>query len=321
MSIRDWTSSPLLNGTQNIELTGSSSPFSRVDSFDHQQRLEKEFCRDFFCCGLLLGNLHELLEHYEEFHLPRNNSTSNGYAGVIDEHKIRPIHHYHPALIGTGLPILPRPVKQRSTIEGLNMLENAQRGLSDSIEAAITADNDNDDDDDDDDDELASTSEFTTVADSPRHTPSLKSNKEIVVLTEPSLLKHESSLVRLSNSSSSDASVNENIYMTCLADRPYRCHIENCDKAYKNANGLKYHRIHGHIQPNDNNDFMEKPFICLVSSCRKCYKNLNGLKYHMEHSHMMKVANLTSDMFLKHDQISLLQPPPQSIKRKMDMKR
>jgi hypothetical protein len=83
-------------------------------------------------------------------------------------------------------------------------------------------------------------------------------------------------------------------------DKPYRCHIEDCDKAYKNANGLKYHRLHGHCPPSNGDDIMDanKPFTCTLGVCRKRYKNLNGLKYHIEHTHMTKL-NLTSDMFIK----------------------
>lgn len=72
------------------------------------------------------------------------------------------------------------------------------------------------------------------------------------------------------------------------ADKPYKCSIPGCDKAYKNPNGLKYHNQHGHCnllnEDNDNN--LSKPYQCTIGDCGKRYKNLNGLKYHIEHSHM-----------------------------------
>lgn len=81
-------------------------------------------------------------------------------------------------------------------------------------------------------------------------------------------------------------------------EKPYRCPVEDCDKAYKNSNGLKYHQLHGHCPPDE---IESKPFICTIANdCNKRYKNLNGLKYHIEHTHGMKV-NLTSDMFLNKD--------------------
>ncbi|KEF56285.1 uncharacterized protein A1O9_07866 [Exophiala aquamarina CBS 119918] len=86
--------------------------------------------------------------------------------------------------------------------------------------------------------------------------------------------------------------------------KPFRCPVIGCEKAYKNQNGLKYHKSHGHNNQrlHDNGDGTyaivdpdtqvpypgtmgmekEKPYKCDV--CQKRYKNLNGLKYHMTHS-------------------------------------
>ncbi|KAF9930955.1 hypothetical protein FBU30_011064 [Linnemannia zychae] len=72
------------------------------------------------------------------------------------------------------------------------------------------------------------------------------------------------------------------------ADKPYRCSVDGCDKAYKNPNGLKYHHQHGHCSvPGSAEDDKSnaKPYRCTFLECGKCYKNLNGLKYHIEHSH------------------------------------
>ncbi|KAF5119669.1 hypothetical protein DV495_002099 [Geotrichum candidum] len=86
--------------------------------------------------------------------------------------------------------------------------------------------------------------------------------------------------------------------------KPFKCPVIGCDKTYKNQNGLKYHRLHGHqnqtlhlnddgtysvIDPLSNEPYPEgvelekdKPYRCEV--CGKRYKNLNGLKYHRGHS-------------------------------------
>jgi len=85
-----------------------------------------------------------------------------------------------------------------------------------------------------------------------------------------------------------------------VVDKPYKCPVPGCDKAYKNQNGLKYHKAHGncatslqhlsymknehgeipvHAMPQLEN----KPYRCEL--CSKRYKNLNGLKYHKAHSH------------------------------------
>ncbi|ODV92125.1 hypothetical protein CANCADRAFT_16620, partial [Tortispora caseinolytica NRRL Y-17796] len=86
-------------------------------------------------------------------------------------------------------------------------------------------------------------------------------------------------------------------------NRPYKCPVIGCDKTYKNQNGLKYHRQHGHqnqtLKDNDDGTFSvidpvsnvpyingsfekDKPYRCDI--CGKRYKNLNGLKYHRAHS-------------------------------------
>lgn len=64
-------------------------------------------------------------------------------------------------------------------------------------------------------------------------------------------------------------------------DRPYRCKLDGCEKAYKNPGGLKYHMQHGHCEDTGDpvmNNIIHKPFQCTVEDCGKRYKNLNGLK-------------------------------------------
>jgi hypothetical protein len=83
------------------------------------------------------------------------------------------------------------------------------------------------------------------------------------------------------------------------ADKPYRCTVSGCDKAYKNPNGLKYHNQHGHCTlpgANDDDKNNTKPYRCTFLDCGKCYKNLNGLKYHIEHSHPNLAAALYANI-------------------------
>jgi len=110
---------------------------------------------------------------------------------------------------------------------------------------------------------------------------------------------------------------------TIVVDKPYKCKNVGCDKAYKNMNGLKYHRMHGVCNKNNlaadlatgspapqtppasgastpapsvpsspalplhhgftNPVIEEKKYIC--DKCKKRYKNLNGLKYHKKATH------------------------------------
>ncbi|CAG8465536.1 11088_t:CDS:2 [Paraglomus occultum] len=70
------------------------------------------------------------------------------------------------------------------------------------------------------------------------------------------------------------------------ASKPFRCTVVGCPKTYKNANGLKYHKAHGHSTQSGNGDrCAEKPYKCDIDSCTKAYKNPNGLKYHLDHHH------------------------------------
>lgn len=104
--------------------------------------------------------------------------------------------------------------------------------------------------------------------------------------------------------------------------KPFHCPVIGCEKAYKNQNGLKYHKSvgrpliphngerlanqyqHGHnaqrLVANENGTYsilnpetlrpypgtlgmeIQKPHFCSV--CGKRYKNPNGLKYHKGHS-------------------------------------
>lgn len=74
------------------------------------------------------------------------------------------------------------------------------------------------------------------------------------------------------------------------SEKPFKCSVAGCDKSYKQQNGLKYHRLHGHCNQNNvGKEGMEsrgegKPYVCHVTSCGKRYKNMNGLRYHYQHS-------------------------------------
>ncbi|GJN91862.1 hypothetical protein Rhopal_004887-T1 [Rhodotorula paludigena] len=73
------------------------------------------------------------------------------------------------------------------------------------------------------------------------------------------------------------------------SEKPFKCTVPGCDKSYKQQNGLKYHRLHGHCGANAVKDGLDprnegKPYVCHVASCGKRYKNMNGLRYHYQHS-------------------------------------
>lgn len=103
-----------------------------------------------------------------------------------------------------------------------------------------------------------------------------------------------------------------------LLSKPFKCPKPNCNKSYKQANGLKYHMTHGSCsfgpakelgevqavlkereregsegEPLTEREMMEiereaerrlRPFACGVGDCQRRYKNMNGLRYHYQHS-------------------------------------
>ncbi|KAG2231828.1 hypothetical protein BDF21DRAFT_416273 [Thamnidium elegans] len=284
LDITDCVSSPFLKsiaGLQNTELIASPSPYSKLDSYDQKQELEKEFCRDFSCCGLNLGNLHQLLEHYEEYHLTRSGNSSEDEerdqnssicSFTEDDNSLlqQPMHLAQLASCTS--------TKAHLTKSDLNMLENAQKYAS--KQSVQTLDS------------------IVDGLNTPSLSPSESGCHNDQLYDDDVSESSCASWIRKANMIISSSSGCED-----QSDKPYRCHIEDCDKAYKNANGLKYHRLHGHCSPSDGSDILDasKPYTCSLGACRKRYKNLNGLKYHIEHTHMTKLQNLSSDMFVKID--------------------
>ncbi|KAI0085220.1 hypothetical protein BDY19DRAFT_996937 [Irpex rosettiformis] len=102
-----------------------------------------------------------------------------------------------------------------------------------------------------------------------------------------------------------------------LLSKPFKCPKPNCNKSYKQANGLKYHMTHGSCnfappkdleqlqallasrqkedggEPLSESELREvekeaerrlRPYACGVGDCQRRYKNMNGLRYHYQHS-------------------------------------
>lgn len=55
------------------------APQSDVKDAFESRELEASFCRDFSCCGLVLSDLHDLLQHYEECHVRLEEDESSLY--------------------------------------------------------------------------------------------------------------------------------------------------------------------------------------------------------------------------------------------------
>lgn len=306
-------------------LRSGGSTLESEDGFGCEEllcpKLEISFCKDFNCCGVLLRDLHDLCRHYEEAHVR-----------VEDEGILVSGAHCLP---GGALPCRPgRPGwdgKVRGEgyeTYGLDMeldqefaFDHLFQSLSDTekqgqnvVPLSVSTR-----------DFLLSSSNMSTPSSSMPSTPTFDSSQEFLVVdmedTEGAVLNGTSLLAeewvkqqmmkkqRQQGISLSDTESQGTIDSPgsnfVVVDKPYKCPVPGCDKAYKNQNGLKYHKLHGHctstmmlqdtivpvafsnegvvVAPKGNPVVENKPYKCEL--CNKRYKNLNGLKYHKAHSH------------------------------------
>lgn len=233
--------------------------------------LETEYCKDYSCCGQHLPNLHDLLRHYEELHIQPS--------PPMEAPRARPVNN---------------PMDTVSTNEVF---------LSHDPNAYLQNNN------------FGLTSQDHSMMD---HHDSMNSGFGFVPKGSDVLnqMQRQQSPLHADAHFAMDEDENNGDEM-CIDDparhlyvmergehRPFKCPVIGCDKTYKNQNGLKYHRIHGHqnqklhdnedgtfsvIDPESNAPYpdgmaleRDKPYRCEV--CGKRYKNLNGLKYHRGHT-------------------------------------
>ncbi|KAI9248526.1 hypothetical protein BDA99DRAFT_524946 [Phascolomyces articulosus] len=296
------------------------------DAFESRE-LEAQYCRDFSCCGLVLSDLHDLLQHYEECHVrleeeddddvdfwspppsatssvpsspllddaSSTTSSSSSYSGqqqescdALKKKAAAYLSDLYNSASTTLSPLsLTCPIK-----EEVDPVQNNMTVLEETTESIFKKSS------------LHNNHSTTTTT-----TPSLIGKKRsyqqynnlpsaLDLLTQSAAKK-----LALATGGASDlptpiltdedflaqagallASANNN----ANADKPYKCNVPGCQKAYKNPNGLKYHNQHGHCElvTDESENIASKPYQCTIGDCGKRYKNLNGLKYHIEHSHM-----------------------------------
>ena len=69
------------SSSNNVINLGNASSFSPPGaSSAYLPNLEKQYCKDYSCCGLLLPGLHDLLRHYEEAHIATSPGAINTHA-------------------------------------------------------------------------------------------------------------------------------------------------------------------------------------------------------------------------------------------------
>ncbi|KAK6463704.1 split zinc finger protein [Scheffersomyces coipomensis] len=287
--------------------------------------LEADYCKDYSCCGELLPTLHDLLRHYEEAHISpspppdhninRNNRNSfNNIHNVLETVSTTDVflnntntnpnnQSSHPSHTNNyqfqpnqSHNQLHSPQAQQISNPSLNLHNNHYNIQPQALNAnpSNTLHNNN-----------------SHMGNNNNNNNSNSNN------TNPSQLhqqQQQQSPIMNSPSSGTPMEEDDGMYIDDPArhlyvmesdeHKPFKCPVIGCDKNYKNQNGLKYHRLHGHqgqtlkenpdgtisvIDPESNAPYLDgaamekdKPYRCEV--CGKRYKNLNGLKYHRGHT-------------------------------------
>ncbi|KAI9358833.1 hypothetical protein BD770DRAFT_363860 [Pilaira anomala] len=254
-------------------------PQNDIKGAFESRELEATFCRDFACCGLILEDLHDLLQHYEECHVRLEEEESSFYDDDEEEEEeeedVSSSWSVASSSTGTSVPNSPTAEEEQDTI--VTLKKKAAAYLSDLY-------NSNDE----------STVKNTTNNGKKRSSTAFdlltqSAAKKIALASGdlPSPLLSDEDFLAQAGALLASANVNS-FHQSSGADKPYKCPVGGCDKAYKNPNGLKYHNQHGHcnLTTDDSESIASKPYQCTIGDCGKRYKNLNGLKYHIEHSHM-----------------------------------
>lgn len=295
--------------------------------------IEANFCKDYSCCGSLLPTLHDLLRHYEEQHIspsPPDESPVlrriQNIETVSTNDVFLPFDHSHQA---------------HNSLDG--RIDGSSQRLSLNIADPHTnhAPGHSNDPIDDSGVFRAPQQPFAPPSFQPlnqnAHFQYPQSDKQMAMnMNMPNSMNHHpgtgtvpgqdinSSLGHGSGLANPPARYSQSgrmalgdddeptiddparqLYMLERSEnKPFKCPVIGCEKTYKNQNGLKYHRQHGHqnqkLQLNDDGTYSimdplsntpypdgmgmekDKPYRCEI--CGKRYKNLNGLKYHRAHS-------------------------------------
>lgn len=243
-------------------------------------------CRDYTCCGIILNDLHALVEHFEDHHVvvvesPALQATymSSSFMPLdpIDDMDL----DGHSS--GSSSPSLPdTPVLPFDTTSVRRSSLYPSNPTSPRVESAFNR--------------YSGYTEFSsmlpgTMESSPPLSMYPSHSKSCL---PPALLNTPSPMTTPPESPAPSTTLSRPS-SSLLLSKPFRCPKEGCNKSYKQANGLKYHIQHGScnftpldpsLEGMDDKEAEKKlrPFQCQVPPCTRRYKNMNGLRYHYQHS-------------------------------------
>jgi len=270
-------------------------------------KVSKAFSRDFLCCGLIHGDMHDLVRHFEEKHDRLN--------GALDILTLADASMLPPTLFW-----LPGSLAEDGKESCRAMKRNVD--LMFSAKETMPCKKQKCDDDVLFDDLLSAIYDQEPETVSPSQVFRLPSVQKMPLVKqdpqpEPLQTPHISVGVASVNASGQVVQygkvgrpplVNEH----GVVEKRYMCAVPGCGKIYKNPNGLKYHNDNGHLKEgelpkrtkkqeavveqetvlppptviHEMDDDEIRPYICHIPSCNKAYKNSGGLKYHLERVHL-----------------------------------
>ncbi|KAI5967012.1 SFP1 [Candida pseudojiufengensis] len=260
--------------------------------------LEADYCKDYNCCGEILPTLHDLLRHYEESHIsasPPIDSNQHLINNNRNRNNYNNIHNVMETVSTTDVFLNNNHNNHHNHNQNNNDTYNIQNQINSNQQ-------------------LQNHQNHQQIQQNHSQHPQQFQQ-------HPHQQQHQSQQQLHQQQFNQSGSPNRDIDMETGEDegyiddparhlyyqddehKPFKCNVIGCDKSYKNQNGLKYHRSHGHqgqtlrenpdgtvsvIDPDSNNPMdnpaleKDKPYKCNV--CNKRYKNLNGLKYHRGHT-------------------------------------
>lgn len=260
--------------------------------------LEADYCKDYLCCGQLLPTLHDLLRHYEEAHIT-NSPPHEPNAHLLNTHRQRNLNNIHNVMetVSTNDVFLNNHNHTHAAHAGALHLPASHFNLQQQTinQGAMNT-------------TILPSLALNQPEQAAHHPPPVPQGVSPLAASQPPAAARrtapQSQMDADGDSMYIDDPARHLYVMENEEYKPFKCPVIGCEKTYKNQNGLKYHRLHGHqnqtlkenddgtfsiIDPESNTPYLDgagmekdKPYRCEV--CGKRYKNLNGLKYHRGHT-------------------------------------
>ncbi|KAJ3129972.1 hypothetical protein HK098_007238 [Nowakowskiella sp. JEL0407] len=258
----------------------------------HFAMLEDKYCKDFACCGLNLENLHDLLQHFEECHvhiesededddlpfdldeMDTDMSDGESIPAIKSQLEIAALNQgFGTSSVNLG-DVYNDDIRSafdvRKRFHGISAaLQKSKQNQNDQLPATIPyvfeaptqvlSDGEMDDvmsptNGDGNQFPLSRGPEVHVISDE-EETPEPLFSLPLPPGFDPNMLDQFPKMILPDGGDIDDGKDKD--------DRPYKCKIAGCTKAYKNPGGLKYHMQHGHCEDTGDpemNNIIHKPY-------------------------------------------------------------